>query len=169
LSYQVVAAFPPSPHPVTGMPLQLFAPSIQQLTYQQPPQPSNAYLYQQLYSILAQGNVSTSVPSHQSSLAQPSVTATAANGNPCLMTTAAAATTKTSTPTASSSSSRVLAGRPPVPLSLDLDSMALSPYQCELRKHIELFETQPDDIKSGVQGRNVPIKVGQGERNEGKE
>jgi hypothetical protein len=54
-----------------------------------------------------------------------------------------------------------LSGRPPVCLHLDLDEQTLSDYQCLLRKHIELFETRPEDIQSGVQGRNTPIRVGQ--------
>lgn len=54
-----------------------------------------------------------------------------------------------------------LTGRPPVCLHLDLDEQTLSDYQCLLRKHIELFETRPEDIQSGVQGRNTPIRVGQ--------
>jgi hypothetical protein len=56
---------------------------------------------------------------------------------------------------------RQLAGRPPICLHLDLDEQTLSDYQCLLRKHIELFETRPEDIQSGVQGRNTPIRVGQ--------
>jgi hypothetical protein len=55
----------------------------------------------------------------------------------------------------------LLSGRPPVSLHLDLDEQTLSDYQCLLRKHIELFETRPEDIQSGVQGRNTPIRVGQ--------
>jgi hypothetical protein len=54
-----------------------------------------------------------------------------------------------------------LTGRPPVCLSIDLDEQTLSPYQTLLRQHIELFETLPEDVRSGVQGRNTPIKIGQ--------
>jgi hypothetical protein len=54
-----------------------------------------------------------------------------------------------------------LTGRDPVCLALDMDEKTLSPYQCELRKHIELFETKAEDAKSGVQGRNTPIQAGQ--------
>jgi len=53
-----------------------------------------------------------------------------------------------------------LTNRPAIPLSLELDEKTLSPYQCELRKHIELFETQMEDITT-LQGRNIPIKLGQ--------
>jgi hypothetical protein len=51
--------------------------------------------------------------------------------------------------------------RPPILLAIDSDEQHLSPYQCLLRKQVELFETSEGDIKGKAQGRNIPIIVGQ--------
>jgi hypothetical protein len=42
-------------------------------------------------------------------------------------------------------------------LSMQQDEEALSPYQCLVRKQIELFEASEADIHSAAQGRNRPI------------
>lgn len=52
-------------------------------------------------------------------------------------------------------------GRPALSLATDSDEDNLAPYQCLLRKQIELFETREDDIYLKAQGRNTPIRVGQ--------
>lgn len=57
------------------------------------------------------------------------------------------------------SSSRT--GRPPIPLYLTCDDDAMSPYQCFVRKQIELFEADFEDVDSNAQGRNKPIVLGQ--------
>jgi hypothetical protein len=54
-----------------------------------------------------------------------------------------------------------LTGRPPVPLCNDYDENALTEYQRELRKHIELFEATEEDLRGSAQGRNTPIRLGQ--------
>ena len=52
-------------------------------------------------------------------------------------------------------------GRPPIPLYLTCDDDAMSPYQCFVRKQIELFEADFEDVESNAQGRNKPIVLGQ--------
>ena len=59
------------------------------------------------------------------------------------------------------SSSTGISGRPPVPLYISCDDDSLSEYQCLVRKHIELFEAEIEDIESNAQGRNRPIVLGQ--------
>lgn len=55
-----------------------------------------------------------------------------------------------------------LTNRPPIPLYLEEDSRSLNPYQCLLRKQIELFETAPSSgVEGRSQGRNTPIRIGQ--------
>jgi hypothetical protein len=48
-------------------------------------------------------------------------------------------------------------------LSLDMDEQELSPYQCLVRKQIEIFEQPPEDAIEGqtTQGRNRPVRPGQ--------
>lgn len=58
-------------------------------------------------------------------------------------------------------SEAVLTGRPPIPLWNDYDETALTEYQCVLRKQIELFEANEDDLRGSAQGRNTPIRLGQ--------
>ena len=48
-----------------------------------------------------------------------------------------------------------------VQIYLDTDEEALTPYQCLLRKQIELFEACRNDIRGNAQGRNTPIMLGQ--------
>lgn len=44
----------------------------------------------------------------------------------------------------------------------ELDDEALNPYQCYLRKHLELFEADEEDNRIGTrQGRTAPVKIGQ--------
>lgn len=50
---------------------------------------------------------------------------------------------------------------PPIALYLDHDENCLTPYQCYLRKHIELFEAGPDELQGTAQGRNTPLHPGQ--------
>jgi hypothetical protein len=52
-------------------------------------------------------------------------------------------------------------GRPPIQLYLTCDDDAMSAHQCFVRKHIELFEADFEDIESNAQGRNKPIVLGQ--------
>ncbi|KAL7562784.1 hypothetical protein ACA910_020896 [Epithemia clementina (nom. ined.)] len=54
-----------------------------------------------------------------------------------------------------------LTGRPPIVLYMTCDDDALSEYQCLVRKNIELFEANFQDIESNAQGRNRPIVLGQ--------
>ena len=54
-----------------------------------------------------------------------------------------------------------LTGRPPILLYLTCDDDVMSPYQCLVRKQIELFEADLDDIESNAQGRNKAITLGQ--------
>jgi hypothetical protein len=44
----------------------------------------------------------------------------------------------------------------------EIDDEALTPYQCCLRKHLELFEADEEDVRNSTrQGRTAPIKLGQ--------
>jgi len=52
-------------------------------------------------------------------------------------------------------------GRPPICLHLVCDADSLSPYQCLLRKQIEIFEALRGDTETNAQGRNRPIVIGQ--------
>ena len=54
-----------------------------------------------------------------------------------------------------------LTGRPPIQLYLTCDDDAMSPYQCFVRRQIELFEANYEDTTSNAQGRNKPITLGQ--------
>jgi hypothetical protein len=54
-----------------------------------------------------------------------------------------------------------LSGRSSVVLYLSFDEEALSPYQCLVRKNIEVFEALQVDVDSNAQGRNKPISLGQ--------
>jgi hypothetical protein len=51
--------------------------------------------------------------------------------------------------------------RPTIPLALDGDADILSPFQCLLRQHIEVFETSQEMMQRGKQGRNSPVVLGQ--------
>ncbi|KAL3925811.1 MAG: hypothetical protein SGILL_000159 [Bacillariaceae sp.] len=51
--------------------------------------------------------------------------------------------------------------RPAIPLYLDHDENCLTPYQCFLRKQIELFEAGDDELEGTAQGRNTPLHRGQ--------
>ena len=53
------------------------------------------------------------------------------------------------------------AGREPIHLYMTCDDDDLSPYQCLVRKQIELFEATEEDAESNARGRNRPIVVGQ--------
>lgn len=52
-------------------------------------------------------------------------------------------------------------GRQPIHLFMSCDMDDLSPYQCLVRKQIELFEAQDIDAETNARGRNRPIVVGQ--------
>lgn len=54
-----------------------------------------------------------------------------------------------------------LTGRAPTALFMACDDDSLSEYQCLVRRQIELFEAQRDDVESNAQGRNRPIVMGQ--------
>jgi hypothetical protein len=56
---------------------------------------------------------------------------------------------------------RHLTGRCPTILYLSCDPETLSDYQCLVRKQIELFEANENDVMAGAQGRNKPIVLGQ--------
>ena len=64
-------------------------------------------------------------------------------------------------PMTTSDTSSSTTGHPPVILSLQLDRMRLSPFQCLARQQIELFEATEKDVQSGARGRNNPIILGQ--------
>ena len=51
--------------------------------------------------------------------------------------------------------------RQPVVLYMECDADSLSPYQCLMRKQIELFEATTTDVETNAQGRNRPIVLGQ--------
>jgi len=51
--------------------------------------------------------------------------------------------------------------RTPVTLYLSCDDESLSPYQCLVRKQIELFAATTEDVSTNAQGRNRPIVLGQ--------
>ena len=44
---------------------------------------------------------------------------------------------------------------------MSLDDERLSKFQCTVRKQIEVFEADLDDVESSAQGRNKPIVLGQ--------
>jgi hypothetical protein len=54
-----------------------------------------------------------------------------------------------------------LTGRPPILLYIAKDDVSLSEYQCLVRNQIEVFEATQQDVKTGAQGRNRPIVLGQ--------
>lgn len=54
-----------------------------------------------------------------------------------------------------------ITGRPPIQLYLSCNPDHLSPYQCLIRKNVELFEATECDVTSRVKGRNKPIVLGQ--------
>lgn len=55
----------------------------------------------------------------------------------------------------------ILTGRNPLQLYMSCDDESLSPFQCMVRKNIELFEARNEDVESNAQGRNKPIVLGQ--------
>lgn len=55
----------------------------------------------------------------------------------------------------------VAPGRQPIHLYMSCDDEDLSPYQCLVRKQIELFEAEEVDAETNARGRNRPIVVGQ--------
>ena len=63
--------------------------------------------------------------------------------------------------TVNSGSASGLTGRPPVIMYTTCDDDSLSPYQCLVRKQIEIFEARPEDVDTNAQGRNKPIVLGQ--------
>lgn len=54
-----------------------------------------------------------------------------------------------------------LTGRPSIQLYLSCNPDHLSPYQCLIRRNIELFEATEKDLEGRVKGRNRPIVLGQ--------
>jgi len=56
---------------------------------------------------------------------------------------------------------QVLTGRLASPLYLSCDYQTLSEYQMLVRKQIELFEANCDDVDANAQGRNKPVTLGQ--------
>jgi len=52
-------------------------------------------------------------------------------------------------------------GRKPFLLAHPDDHLTLTPYQCLLRKHIEIFEADANDCKAPFLGRNKPLVLGQ--------
>ena len=55
----------------------------------------------------------------------------------------------------------IISKRKPITLYIDYDDESLSPYQCLVRKHIELFEADRDEVDGNAKGRNKPIVLGQ--------
>jgi hypothetical protein len=55
----------------------------------------------------------------------------------------------------------LMTGRPPIQLYLTCDVDTMSEYQCMIRRQIEFFEANIDDVDSTTQGRNKPINLGQ--------
>lgn len=47
------------------------------------------------------------------------------------------------------------------PLSLSCDDEQLSEYQMLVRKQLEIFEAQPEDVESNTQGRKKQVVLGQ--------
>ena len=47
------------------------------------------------------------------------------------------------------------------PLSLKCDDEQLSEYQMLVRKQLEVFEAQPEDVESNTQGRKKQVVLGQ--------
>mmetsp|Transcript_14803 Transcript_14803/g.17821 ORF Transcript_14803/g.17821 Transcript_14803/m.17821 type:complete len:285 (-) Transcript_14803:200-1054(-) len=91
-------------------------------------------------------------------LSAPSVSAS----NSAQQTTVAGPTPAPSTSVAQSeiTSSNGEQGRTAL-LYIPCDDDELSDYQCLIRKQIEVFEAQAEDVQSNAQGRNKPIKLGQ--------
>jgi hypothetical protein len=54
-----------------------------------------------------------------------------------------------------------LTNSPVNPICMDGDEVMLTPYQCLVREHIELFEAGAFDIRGTAQGRNTRILLGQ--------
>lgn len=57
--------------------------------------------------------------------------------------------------------SSFLSGRKPTLLYMSCDDESLSPYQCLVRKQIELFEADRQEVENNAKGRNKPIVMGQ--------
>eukprot|EP00980_Cylindrotheca_fusiformis_P001572 scaffold360_cov107-Cylindrotheca_fusiformis.AAC.2 len=57
--------------------------------------------------------------------------------------------------------SSILSGKKPVLLYMSCDDDSLSPYQCLVRKQIELYEADRQEVESNAKGRNKPIVLGQ--------
>ena len=95
----------------------------------------------------------------------PTVPHEAAGGVPTPTEPGVAYTASPATPSAAlahdAESGLSVTGRPPIVLYMTCDDDALSDYQCLVRKNIELFEAQYQDIESNAQGRNRPIVLGQ--------
>ena len=64
-------------------------------------------------------------------------------------------------PIAGQSATAPASGGQSIHLYMSCDDDDLSPYQCLVRKQIELFEAQEDDAETNARGRNRPIVVGQ--------
>jgi hypothetical protein len=73
---------------------------------------------------------------------------------------AAASHAHTAPSPATGSSKPVTVGRSQV-LYVDHDDYNLSPYQCSVRKQIEVFEATEKEVKGDAQGRNRPILLKQ--------
>ena len=52
-------------------------------------------------------------------------------------------------------------GRPPIQLYMSCNPDHLSPYQCEIRRHVELFEAKDCDVLDTTKGRNKQLVLGQ--------
>ncbi|KAL3934854.1 MAG: hypothetical protein SGBAC_009512 [Bacillariaceae sp.] len=59
------------------------------------------------------------------------------------------------------SSNHLIAGKKPITLYMPCDDESLSAYQCLVRKNIELFEADKDELDGNAKGRNKPIVLGQ--------
>jgi hypothetical protein len=58
-------------------------------------------------------------------------------------------------------STTIMTGRLPTVLYLSCNPDYLSPYQCLIRKQVQLFEASPTDVGVSIKGRNKPIVLGQ--------
>ena len=96
------------------------------------------------------------------SLQLPQQNPTVASSTPSFFVPLARATSSATgpAPTATDELSTISRGRSRI-LHVPSDDDLLSPYQCLVRKQIEVFQASKEDIHASAQGRNRPIILGQ--------